>query len=105
MATFKPTPTITVDKEPLRAALYELLQVLGRAGIADALYAAPGVLTIPRKLADTRDGREQIIADVQSAFEDDKIGVILIKDGESVAEALRALGHVPGVPATPQGFA
>lgn len=94
---------ITVNTEPLRAALYDLLQVLGHAGVAEALYGAPGVLVIERSMADTRDGREQIIADVQSAFEDEKIGVILIKDGQSVSKTLKALGYVPGVPA--QGYA
>ncbi len=82
-------------KERQRASLYELLSSLGYDASAAALYAAPGVLTIPRSLADTRDGREEIIAQVsQGAFEEPSIGVIIIQDGKPLGRVLQEL-HPP----------
>lgn len=92
-------------RERQRAALYELLSSLGYDGAAEALYAAPGALMVPRSLADTRDGREEIIAQVQhEAFEDEQVGVIVIKDGKTLGEALRACGYSHSSP-TMQGYA
>ncbi len=79
---------VVFEAEPLRAAVYELLCAMGCEPQADVLYAAPGVLDIPRSLADTRDGREEIVSLVQAAFEDSKVGVILIKDSKSLDEVL-----------------
>lgn len=79
---------VVFDAEPLRAAVYELLCAMGCEPQADVLYAAPGVLDIPRSMADTRDGREQIVSLVQAAFEDPRTGVILIKDAKPLDEVL-----------------
>ncbi len=76
-------------KERQRSALYALLEDLGYEASAEALYAAPGVLTIPRSLVDTRDGREELIAQIlHEAFADEKVGVVVIKDGKSLGETL-----------------
>lgn len=65
----------------IRDSLAEVLRYSGFGGAADALYVTKpdAVMTIPRRLKDTRDGRESIASLVGEAF-DDGIGVIVIED-------------------------
>ncbi len=75
-------------KERQRYALYALLEGLGYEASAEALYAAPGFLTIPRSRIDTRDGREELMAEVFQEFLDEKVGVIIIQDGKPLGEVV-----------------
>ncbi len=93
---------VTFEREPLRAAVYELLCAMGCEPQADVLYAAPGVIDIPRAMADTRDGREEIMSLIKAAFEDPKVGVILIKDGRPLGEVMNEIYRKT---APTQGFA
>lgn len=76
--------------DAIRAALYELLQAHGYEAAADALYGAQGILTIPRSQAETRDGRDEIVAAVGEAFDEGKIGLIVITEPDKIKKAVEA---------------
>lgn len=87
---------VTLDPEPLKASLRDVLRALGFDAAAEALDSAPGVMTIPRSMGDTRDGREEIISQVGEAFDDPMVGCIIITDGPTSMDYLQAFGRAQG---------
>jgi hypothetical protein len=70
-----------MTKDPaIRETLRKLLDQAGESAAAECLrQPGTGVISLPQSMANTRDGREEAIAMLQEAFEDERIGAVVIR--------------------------